>query len=444
MPATVAIVGRPNVGKSTLFNRLLRRSAAITHDRAGVTRDRLASLARLEDREVLFIDTGGLEMEGGDEIDQGIMAQAREAVTEAQAILLVVDGREGLTGLDERVAEHIRSSGKPTLIAVNKVDGPEKEAELTAEFHALGFELAPVSAAHGYGMRDLRFRLVNELLADIPGEKEPEYEQGLRLAMLGRPNAGKSSLINRLVGADRLLVSDQAGTTRDAVDATLVRGEKRYTFVDTAGVRRRAKVTDSLERFSVMRALKSAARANVSVLVLDAGQSFSQQDKKLLAYLEKEKVPLIMAVNKTDLVPKKERKRFERAVREELRIASHVPVVFTSALSGEGVDRILPMAEKIMEETRIRISTGKLNRVMHEVLTRHQPPQVKYRRAKFYYLTQTETEPPTFVFFVNQPSLVKESYKRYVENQLRKQFNIPHAPMRIHYRASRDSQQKWG
>lgn len=436
MSATVAIVGRPNVGKSTLFNRLVRKNLAITHDLPGVTRDRLYAEAVLEGRAVALVDTGGLEVleEDAGATREGIFAQAREAVEEADAVLLVVDGREGVTALDEQVAAFLRRCDKPVLVAVNKVDGEELEASLTAEFHALGFPLLAVSGAHGVGLGALR-AAVAELVAHIPEELAPDYEQGLRLAMLGRPNAGKSSLINALIGQNRLIVSPEAGTTRDAIDVTFEAGGKRYTFVDTAGVRRKTKV-EGLERVSVVRALRAATRADVVVFVLDATMALTTQDQKLLAFLDKEKVPFLAAVNKSDLVARGDMKAVREHFEQELRICPHAPLVFTSAVTRKNLDRILPLAETIRAQCALRISTSKLNQAMRTAIDRHQPPQVNYRRAKFYYLTQAEASPPTFIFFVNNPELIKPAYKRYLENSLRKLFGLTHAPLKLFFKSS--------
>lgn len=447
MKNIVAIVGRPNVGKSTLFNKLAGKNIAITHDRAGVTRDRIYAEARFGEQEAALVDTGGLEMEfaGDDPISEGIMTQAREAVEEAQIILMVVDGREGLTPLDQRVVETLRKSGKPVLMAVNKVDGPELDDKLSVEFHIVGFPLIPVSAAHGNGIPTLREEIEIALLK-LPerAEAAPEVERGLRLAVLGKPNAGKSSIINAFLGQSRLIVSAEAGTTRDAVDVVLERKDRRYTFVDTAGVRKRAKISDTLERFSVTRALTAAKRADVAVLVIDAAEGVNVQDKKLLYFIEKEKTPFMVVVNKIDLFTAEERKKLKRSIEEELRMVSHAPVLYVSALKKEGLTKILATAEKITTECDVRIGTGELNRAMREALARYQAPVIKRRRAKFYYLTQVDTKPPTFVFFVNNPELVKDSYKKYLEKTLRGLFDIATAPIRIHYRASRDSEQKWG
>jgi len=437
MPATVAIIGRPNVGKSTLFNRLVRRQAAITHDMPGVTRDRIYAETNLDGRRVAFVDTGGLEMEEqADDIQASIFAQAREAVAEAQGILLLMDGREGLTALDEKVAAFIRISNKPVLLVVNKVDGEEREDVMLAEFHGLGFPLMAVSAAHGHNLNTLRERIMADLVAGVPEEEDRTAEQGLRIAFLGKPNAGKSSLVNFLAGTERVIVSPVAGTTRDSVDVTFERDGKRYTFVDTAGVRKRAKIEDNLEQYSVLRALKASKKAQVTVLVLDALEGMTTQDKKLIAFLEKERTPFIAAINKMDLVPRDERKVAKEHYRKELRIASYAPVTFTSAKSGTGVVELLPMAQKLREECGLRIGTGVLNRAMRTALTKHQPPVVKRRRAKFYYLTQVDTEPPTFVFFVNDPELIKPSYGKYLENSLRKLLGITMAPVQVLYRSS--------
>ena len=446
LPTVVAIVGRPNVGKSTLFNRLVRRQAAITHDEPGVTRDRVYAEATLGSRRVALVDTGGLEVflpgEKGD-VRAEIFAQAREAVDGAHAILLVVDGREGLTTLDEEVAAYVRQNDKPTLLVVNKVDGEEHEDALTAEFHGLGFNMLAVSGAHGYQLRTLREMVGNDLLEHVPSEEdEDELETGLRLTVLGRPNAGKSSLINNLVGEDRLIVSDVAGTTRDAVDVSFVQEGKRYTFVDTAGVRRRTRVEGGVEQLSVLKALKACRRSQVALMVMDATAGVTMQDKKLHGLLAQDKTPFIAVISKADLVPRAERKKAKEFFLDALRLTPYAPVVFTSSVYGEGVDRILPLAEKLWEECKLRVSTGALNRTMKDVISRHQPPVVKRRRAKFYYLTQVEVSPPVFMFFVNDPKLVKPSYVRYLEGQLRKAFGLTMAPLRVALRSSHHDKDK--
>ncbi len=438
---TIAIVGRPNVGKSTLFNRLLGRRKAITHDRPGVTRDRLHGTMRLEDRTVTLIDTGGLDFEETEGIEANIMTQAREAVFAADIVLLVVDGREGLNPIDERVAELLREAGRSTLLIVNKVDGSEKADILTAEFHSLGLELEPVSAEHGFNVQDLKERLA-QMLPEEDEDTSSEIEQGLRLAVVGRPNVGKSSLVNAMMRENRLIVSPEAGTTRDAVDVTFEARGRHYTFVDTAGVRKRGRIDDSLEKLSVVRALSTAKKVDVAILMTDATMRLALQDKKLLSYLDREKIPFFVVINKADLLDREALRAVKKIMQEELRICPHVPVVFTSTLTRKGLKDLLPMAEAIIQECNIRVGTGEINRALSEMTNLHQPPVVKGRRAKFYYMTQSDVMPPTFVFFVNDEEKVKTSYARYLENQIRKRFGIRIAPVRLHFRSSHEKKGK--
>lgn len=430
----VALIGRTNVGKSTLFNRLIRANKALTHDQPGVTRDRLYGEVRYSDRPFALVDTGGLVLESSQGFDEDIMSQAMEALEAAQLICFVVDGQLGLTPLDEQLADFLRRSGKPILLVVNKVDGPEQEAMRTADFHGMGLPLTPVSAEHKFGLRTLIER-IEELLPENGTEEEIPVE-GLRLALLGRPNVGKSSIINALSGEQRLIVSPVAGTTRDSVDVVLVRGGRQYVFLDTAGVRRKSQVVDTLERFSILRSLKSSKQSQVTVLVLDAPEGVVGQDKRLISFLDKEKVPLIIAVNKIDLLAAQQLRQLKVFLGEQLRFCDHVPVVYTSTVTRAGLGGILPLAEKLWQECQTRVSTGKLNRAVREVTSRQQPPVVNRRRAKFYYLTQVRTAPPTFVFFVNDPELIRESYAKYLEKQLRKLFGLRMAPVQLVFRPS--------
>lgn len=447
----IILVGRPNVGKSTLFNRLIRSNRAITHDRPGITRDRMDGVVRRKDMPVFgIVDTGGITLdahatvvegpEGIRGFEQDILNQTEAALIGAAAVAFIVDGRDGLLPLDEHLAAHVRRKGLPTLCVVNKVDGAEHEDERMAEFHALGFPLLAVSGEHGHNMNGL----VEDLIALLPEEssEEPPAPPTLRLAMLGRPNAGKSSLINALSGEDRLIVSDMAGTTRDSVDVRFTKNGKDYVFVDTAGVRRRTKITDNVEKFSVNSAIKSTTKADVTVLTLDAAEGVSQQDKRLMDMLNTRKTPFMILINKCDLAPRNALDQLRKNIHELLSFCQHVPVLLVSALSGKDLGKILPLAQKIHEECSVRISTGKLNRAMEEVLTRHQPPVVKRARAKFFYLTQAESQPPTFVFFVSDAERVPESYTRYLERALRKLFEINHAPMRLHLRSSHKKKTK--
>ncbi len=444
-PPRIILVGRPNVGKSTLFNRLIRSNRAITHDRPGITRDRMDGVVRRKDMPVFgIVDTGGITLdahamvvegpEGIRGFEQDILNQTEAALKDATAVAFVVDGRDGLLPLDEHLAAHVRRKGLPTLCVVNKVDGAEHEDERMAEFHALGFPLLAVSAEHGHNMN----ALVEDLIALLPEDssEEPPAPPTLRLAMLGRPNAGKSSLINALSGEDRMIVSDVAGTTRDSVDVRFTKNGKDYVFVDTAGVRRRTKISDNVEKYSVNSAIKSTTKADVTLLTLDAAEGVSQQDKRLMDMLNTRKTPFMVLINKCDLAPRNALDQLRKNVSELLSFCPHVPVLLVSALKGKDINKILPLAQKIHDECSVRITTGKLNRAMEEVLTRHQPPVVKRVRAKFFYLTQAESEPPTFVFFVSDAERVPESYTRYLERALRKIFEISHAPMRIHLRSS--------
>ncbi len=483
----IALVGRPNVGKSTLFNRLIRANRAITHDRPGVTRDRMEGQVRSRGKQTFaIVDTGGITLDAHAAVAEGpegirgfeaeILRQAEAAMAEAAGICLVVDGRDGLTPFDEHLAAHLRRAGKPVLVVVNKVDGVEREDEMLAEFHALGFPLLPVSAAHGHNVRALADEM-RDMLPDEPEEegadmdaddfglsgeegdadnaegtegaegeedaepaaepKGPPYDPTqLRLAMLGRPNAGKSSLVNALTGQQRMIVSDMAGTTRDSVDVSFESGDKTITFVDTAGVRRRSRIIDSVERYSVNASLKSTTKAHVTLLVLDALQGVTQQDKRLVDLLDERKTPFMVLVNKIDLVPRKLLPDLEKSFKEMLEFCSHVPLLYLSAKSGKGLGPVLPLAERIRAECHVRVGTGQLNRAMEEVLTRHQPPVVRRLRPKFFYLTQAETNPPTFVFFVNDADRIQTPYARYVEKALRRMFRIEHAPMRVRFRSS--------
>jgi len=436
MPPIVAIVGRPNVGKSTLFNRLARRQQAITHDRPGVTRDRLEVRVELDGRAATLIDTGGMDFDAPEGLARQIVVQAEIALDMADVVLFLVDGKAGRTALDDELAERLRRVNKPVLVAVNKVDGIERIPAMTGDFHAWGFPLLPLSAAHGHGQNELEETLARMLPETSESEEPAPLETGLRLAVLGRPNAGKSSLVNALLGEQRLIVSEVAGTTRDAVDIVVERGGKRYVFVDTAGVRKRTRITDGLERYSVAKALGSAKRANVAVVVIDATGGVGVQDKRLIAYLDKERTPFLIAVNKIDLIGQGEMVALRKDIEEELRICPHVPVLYLSAMKNKGVGKVLPLAEGLWKECQIRVGTGELNRAMRTVLDKHQPPLVNSRRAKFYYLTQASEAPPTFVFFVSDVDRVRASYVKYLENGLRKLFGISMAPVKVVLRAS--------
>ncbi len=468
----VALVGRPNVGKSTIFNRLTRSNRAIMHDRPGVTRDRIYGEVHAKGSPPFaLVDTGGFGLddagrtmrweEGGTPVpalgltaglhgfEEEVYQQVRLAVAEAAVLVFVADGREGLTPLDSRILSSLRNAAKPIILAVNKVDGLEREAEALADFYALGLErMLAVSAAHGVHLGELVELIVETLPEDDDKDKnvgpgaEAQTEHALKLAFIGRPNAGKSSLVNTLIGEERMIVSELAGATRDSVDIAFDAPGKRlgvvsrYTIVDTAGMRRRTKIEDEVERYSVQAALKSARKADVAVMVVDAAAGVTQQDKKLISYLDREKLNFLIALNKMDLIPKAKQREVTNDLEAALNICPHAPVLHTSAHTGRAVEKILPTAETIYEEAGVRVSTGRLNRAMEEALQKHQPPVVKRVRAKFYYMTQADVRPPTFIFFVNDPDRVKDSYKKYLENQLRKRFGIRTAPIRVLFRGS--------
>ena len=450
----VILVGRPNVGKSTLFNRLIRANRAITHDRPGITRDRMEGLVRQRgEMPFVLVDTGGITLDGRPKPAEGpegirgfeaeILRQAEVAMAEASLVCLVVSGRDGCTPFDEHLAARVRHWGKPVLLVVNKVDGPEMEDQMMAEFHSLGFSLLPVSAEHGYNVRfleeEIRALLPEAEEEDQSGDTEQQAEEQnapLRVALLGKPNVGKSSLVNALVGDSRMIVSDVAGTTRDSVDVKAHINGCDVTFVDTAGVRRRTKITDPVEFFSVNASIKSTTKAHVTLLLIDALEGVSQQDKRLIDLLDERKTPFIVLVNKIDLAPKRQLADLRKGFTQVLQICSHIPVLFISAEKRTGLQAILPMAERVRKECSLRIPTGQLNRAMESVLTAHQPPVVRRARPKFFYLTQAESNPPTFVFFVSDAERVTEPYTRYLEKSLRRLFCIEHAPMRVRLRSS--------
>lgn len=472
MMPKVVLLGRPNVGKSTLFNRLIRSNRAITHDRPGVTRDRMEGVVRSRfGRDFALVDTGGITLDSHHAVAEGpagirgfeaeILRQAEIALKEADVVCMVADGRDGLMPFDEHLASYLRRCGRPVLLVVNKVDGAEREDVMLAEFHGLGFPLIACSAEHGHNLRALEEEIRDmlpesddaeeeeerpaeemEASKDAPGVRRRRVTDHMRLCLLGRPNAGKSSMTNAFLGEERMIVSDQAGTTRDSVDVSMQRGGRTYTFVDTAGVRRRSRITDTVERFSVNSSLKSTTKADVTLLLIDAVEGLTAQDKRLIELLDERKTPFLIVVNKIDLIPLKARTALMRDFKETLGFCSHVPVVPASARTGEGLDRLIPLAERIYAECGTRVSTGLLNRAMEETLARHQAPVVRRVRPKFFYLTQAESEPPTFVCFVNDAGRVAESYVRYLEKSLRRIFGIRYAPMRLHLRSSHEKKER--
>ena len=430
----VAIVGRPNVGKSTLFNRLCRDRRALVDDTPGITRDRLIAQVTWYGRSFCLVDTGGIEEGVGQTpIRMQVQQHAQMAVEEADLVLFLADGKEGLHSGDTAVVDLLRRSGKPVLYAVNKIDGVEQEAAVY-EFYQLGVEsLFPISAAHGYGVRDLMDALVEKLPAEATGE---ETAKGIRVAIIGRPNVGKSSLLNRVLGSERVLVSDLPGTTRDAIDVSLTLPDKEYLLIDTPGIRRRSKTREKIEKFSVLKALRSIDRCQVAVLLLDGYEGISSQDVRIAGYIHERGRGAVVVINKWDLVQKDEKKvkQIADGVRESLKFMPYAPQLRISALTGRGVSRLLPTLDSVFSQYCTRVQTPALNNALAEAISRHEPPMHGRSRTKILYGTQAATQPPTFIFFVSKPEAIHFSYERYLTNQIRKAFSLDLTPLRLIFR----------
>ncbi len=433
MSAIVAIVGRPNVGKSTLFNRLTGSRRALVDDLPGVTRDRLYGRVRPSAGEFILIDTGGFDPPADQAFASEVHAQVELAMAEADLILFLTDGKAGLSPLDFEVASRLRTAAKPVVLAVNKIDGPEKESD-AAEFHALGIEpLLPVSSAHGYGVGELLEAVASLLPAKAAEPDDQGEDVAVRVGLLGRPNVGKSSLLNGLVGTPRVVVSDVAGTTRDAVDTPLTLDGRRYLLIDTAGIRRPGRVARGIEKAGVFRSLRTLERCHVAVVLVDAGEGVTDRDLRIAGQAVEAHRGLVLALNKWDLMKGRgedQRALLERA-RGALKFAPWAPVVTMSAKTGRGVANLLPAVDEVWAQYSTRLETGPLNRGLQEALERHQPPMVKGRRLKFYYATQVSVRPPTVVLFVNDPKAVHFSYRRYLANELRKLLGLDKAPLRM-------------
>lgn len=424
MKPIIAIVGRPNVGKSTLFNRFVGYRSSIVEDIPGVTRDRIYGEGEWLGRKFRLIDTGGIEPVTEDVILRDMRWQAELAMDEADLILFVVDGREGLNAADREVAQMLRRTQKPVIVVVNKIENYSDIEMKTYEFYEVGLgEPFPISAEHGLQVGDL-LDLVLELL---PKElEEDEEDDRLRLAIIGRPNVGKSSLTNYMAGEKRTIVSNIPGTTRDAIDTTIKRGDQEYTIIDTAGMRKKKKVYEDIEYYSVVRALKAVDRSDVVLMVFDATDGVTEQDKKIVGYAHEAGKGIILVFNKWDLVDKDDKTMqvFTEQVYQELKFLSYAPLIFTSAVTGKRVMEIFDMVEFVAEEHAKRISTGLLNDVIEEAVALSAPPSDKGKRLKIFYATQVGVKPPTIVFFVNDPQLMHFSYLRYLENNLRNAFGF--------------------
>lgn len=426
----VAVVGRPNVGKSTLFNKLIGHRLSIVEDTPGVTRDRIFAEAEWLNRRFLLVDTGGIEPAHEDEIQVQMRRQAQLAIEAADAVILVVDAREGLTATDKDVAQLLRKSGKPVVICVNKCDSVGGPPADFYEFYNLGVgELVPVSATHGHGTGDLLDLVLENLSFDDGEEYGEEYT---KVAIIGKPNVGKSSLVNRLAGDERMIVSDIAGTTRDAVDTIIENEAGKYVFIDTAGIRRKSKILEKIEHYSVLRAYTAVERSDVCVILIDATEGFTEQDSKIAGYAHEAGKGCIIAVNKWDAVEKdnKTMGEFRRKLEVDFSFMSYAPFLFLSAKTGQRVHNLYEEINRVAQSCATRISTGKLNDLLADCTARVQPPSDRGKRLKIYYMTQASVKPPTFVFFVNRADLFHFSYQRYLENQLRETFGIVGTPIR--------------
>ncbi|AEV69089.1 ribosome biogenesis GTPase Der [Acetivibrio clariflavus] len=427
----VAIVGRPNVGKSTFFNYLAGKRISIVEDTPGVTRDRIYTEVEWRNRKFTLIDTGGIEPYSEDKIMKQMKNQAEIAIETADVIIFMVDMKDGLTASDREVATMLRKSKKPIILAVNKVD---KVGELPAEvyeFYNLGMDnLMPISSIHGLGVGDL----LDEVFKYFPDEAEEEYdEEVIKVAVVGKPNAGKSSLINKILGEERVIVSDIPGTTRDAIDTYVENEEGKFVFIDTAGIRRKSKITENIERYSAIRSWTAIERADVCLIMIDAVEGVTEQDTKIAGYAHEQGKASIVVVNKWDLVEKTTGtlEEYRKTVLEKLGFMLYAPVVFISAKTGQRVDKIYNLVKYVANQAALRITTGVLNDLLNEAIAMVQPPSDKGRRLKIYYMTQASVKPPTFVLFVNNMELMHYSYERYLENQLRKSFGFEGTPIRF-------------
>lgn len=435
----VAVVGRPNVGKSTLFNKLIGQRMSIVDDTPGVTRDRIFGDAEWLNRKITLVDTGGIEPRTDDIILSKMREQAALAIDMANVIMFVTDLRSGVLAADMEIAAMLQRSGKPIVLCVNKCDSVGKTPPEFYEFYNLGLgDPIPVSAAHGHGTGDLLDAIFEYLPA--PSDNEDE-EDVINVAIIGKPNAGKSSLVNKVLGEDRLIVSNIAGTTRDAVDTNVTFGKQRYNLIDTAGLRRQSKVIDKIEKYSVLRAKMAVDRSDVCVIMLDAAEGFTEQDSKVAGIALEQGKACIIAVNKWDLVEKDgtTMDSYRKKLMKDFSFMSFAPIIFISAKTGQRIDRLFELVKYVHEQNSMRISTGMLNDILADATARVQPPSDKGKRLKIYYMTQAFTRPPTFVCFCNRKDLFHFSYQRYLENQIRSTFGLEGTPIRFVIRERGDT-----
>ena len=427
----VAVVGRPNVGKSTLFNKLIGKRLSIVEDTPGVTRDRIYAECEWRNRSFMLVDTGGIEPKTDDVILSQMKRQAELAIERADVIILVVDIRSGVTATDADVASMLQKSGKPIVLCVNKCDNVGAPEADFYEFYNLGLgDPIAVSAAHGHGTGDL-LDAVFEFFEE--SDEEDYADEYIKVAIIGQPNVGKSSLINRLAGEERMIVSNIAGTTRDAVDTVVENQYGKYVFIDTAGIRRKSKVTGNIERYSVLRSYMAVDRADVCLILIDAVEGFTEQDSKVAGYAHEQGKGCIVAVNKWDAIEKDDHtmNEYRKKLENDFSFMSYVPFIFISAKTGQRTDKLFELIKFVNDQNSMRISTGMLNDLLANCTARVQPPSDKGKRLKIYYITQPSTKPPTFVAFVNKSELFHFSYQRYIENQIRETFGLEGTPIRF-------------
>lgn len=437
----VAIVGRPNVGKSTLFNIFANSRISIVEDTPGVTRDRLYADTEWLDNGFMMVDTGGIEIMNTDKIAVSIRQQAQIAIAEADVILFVCDARAGITHEDAEVAKMLRQSKKPIVLAINKADSPKQEMEIF-EFYNLGIgEPIPVSAANHLGLGDLLDAVV-EKFPETSAYGEDGNEDEIKVALIGRPNVGKSSIFNTLVGEERSIVSDVAGTTRDAIDTPVIREGQKFLFIDTAGMRRKARIDEPIEKYSIIRSLRAVDRSDVVLMVIDAIDGVTEQDKKIAGYAHEAGKGIVLVVNKWDLYDKDNTStlRYTENLRRELVFMQYAPVVFVSAMTKQRIHRLPEVIHYVAEQNAMRISTSVLNQVVEDAIAINPPPTEKGQRLKILYATQVKIKPPTFVIFVNEPEIMHFSYQRYLENKLREAFGFEGTPLQMIIRGKNEEE----
>lgn len=434
----VAVVGRPNVGKSTLFNALAGSRISIVEDTPGVTRDRIYADVTWLNYQFTMVDTGGIEPESSDLILSRMREQAETAIMTADVILFVTDVRQGLVDADYKVADMLRRSRKPIVLVVNKVDSFDKFMPDVYEFYNLGLgDPVPISAAGRLGIGDMLDLVIDKF---DPSDLEPEEDDRPKIAVIGRPNAGKSSIINKLLGEERVIVSPIAGTTRDAIDTSIKRNGQEYVFIDTAGLRRKSKIKEELERYSIIRTVTAVERCDVAVLVIDASEGVTEQDAKIAGIAHERGKGVIIAVNKWDLIEKNDKtmREFEKDIRERLSYMPYAEMIFLSAETGQRVPKLFEVIDAVIENCALRVQTGVLNEILTEAMAMKQPPSDKGKRLRIYYITQVAVKPPTFVMFVNDKKLTHFSYTRYIENQIRNTFGFRGTPVKFIYRERKE------